>query len=100
GFVLIANVLPVLTGFWLALHFTDSSFADYWDVFLLTMIGSILIVAGALTLNNWYEVDLDKVMERTKNRPTVTGNFTMNTVLTLGIIFSIVGFVLLLFTTI
>lgn len=99
GFVLIANVLPVLTGFWLALHFTNNSFLAYWDVFLLTMIGSVLVVAGALTLNNWYEVDLDKVMERTQHRPTVTGNLSLNTVLALGIGFSAIGFVLLLFTT-
>src|SRR4051794_27462479 len=100
GFVLVANVLPVLTGFWLALHFTNASIFDYWNVFLLTMIGSTLVMAGALTLNNWYEVDLDRVMERTKDRPTVTGHFSMNAVLTMGIAFTILGFILLLFTTI
>lgn len=99
GFVLVANVLPVLTGFWLALHFTNASLFDYWDVFLLTMIGSTLVMAGALTLNNWYEVDLDRVMERTKERPTVTGHFSLNAVLTMGITFTILGFILLLFTT-
>ena len=99
GFVLVANVLPVLTGFWLALHFTNASIFEYWDVFLLTMIGSTLVMAGALTLNNWYEVDLDRVMERTKKRPTVTGHFSLNTVLTIGIAFTILGFILLFFTT-
>jgi heme o synthase len=100
GFVLAANVLPVLTGFWLALHFTNASIFDYWEFFLLTMIGSTLVMAGALTLNNWYEVDLDRVMERTKDRPTVTGHFSMNTVLTMGIAFTLLGFILLLFTTV
>ena len=100
GFVLIANVLPILTGFWLALYFTDSSFVDNWKVFLMTMIGGTFIMAGALTLNNWYEVDLDKVMERTKNRPTVTGHFSMNTVLKIGIFCTVIGFLFILFTTI
>lgn len=100
GLVLIVNVLPVFTGILLALYFTNSSISDHLDVFFLTMIGSTLVIAGALTLNNWYEVDLDKVMERTKKRPTVTGNFSMKTVLTLGIVFTILGFILLLFTTI
>lgn len=100
GLVLVVNVLPVLTGFWLALHFTNSSMLEHWDVLLITMIGSALVIAGALALNNWYEVDLDREMERTKNRPTVTGNFSMNTVLTMGIIFTIAGFALLLFTTV
>jgi heme o synthase len=100
GFVLIANVLPILTGFWLALYYTDSSFVDYWGVFLMTMIGGTFIMAGALALNNWYEVDLDRVMERTKNRPTVTGHFSLNTVFIIGISCTVIGFFLILFTTI
>jgi heme o synthase len=100
GFVLIANVLPILTGFWLALYYTRSSIVEYWDVFLLTMAGGTLIMAGALTLNNWYEVDLDRVMERTKKRPTVTGNFSMNTVLKIGVSCTILGFIIILFTTV
>src|SRR4051812_18748544 len=80
--VLIANVLPVFSGFWLALHFSNHSFSDYWEVFLLTVIGSTMVMAGALVLNNWYDVDIDTIMERTKNRPTVTGNIPLNVVLT------------------
>jgi heme o synthase len=100
GPVLIANVLPVFTGFWLALYFSNSSFIDYWEVFLLTMIGSTLVVGGALVLNNWYDVDIDTVMNRTKKRPTVTGHFSLKAVLILGIVLTILGFTLLLFTTI
>jgi heme o synthase len=98
--VLIANVLPVFTGFWLALHFSDAAFRDHWGVFLLTIAGSTMVMAGALTLNNWYDVDIDTVMERTQNRPTVTGNFSLNLVLTIGIVLSILGFLLLLITTV
>lgn len=100
GIVLIANVLPVFTGFWLAIYFTGDSFIKQWDLFLLTMIGSIFVMAGALIFNNWYEVDLDTKMSRTQKRPTVTGNFSLKTVLWLGITFSLVGFILMLFTTI
>lgn len=100
GIVLIANVLPVLTGFWLAVYFTNTSISANWGLFSLTMFGSLFVMAGALVLNNWYEVDLDREMERTKNRPTVTGNFSLNTVLALGVIFTIIGFGLLFFTTI
>lgn len=98
GPVLIANVLPVFTGFWLALYFTNASFIDYLDVFLLTMIGSTLVMGGALVINNWYDVDIDTVMDRTKNRPTVTGHFSLKFVLALGIILTVLGFVLLMFT--
>lgn len=100
GIVLISNVLPVLTGFWLALHFTNTAFSENWSVFLLTMIGSTLVMAGALVLNNWYDVDIDTVMERTKSRPTVTGHFSLKAVLMIGLVLSAVGHILLLFTTI
>lgn len=100
GLVLVFNVLPVFAGFMLALHFTNASFTDQWELFLITIIGSTLVMAGALVLNNWYDVDIDSVMDRTKKRPTVTGHIPLNIVLTLGIILTIVGFILLLFTTV
>ncbi|MEC1779011.1 heme o synthase [Schinkia azotoformans] len=98
--VLISNVLPVFTGFWLALHFTNSSFMENRGVFLLTIIGSTMVMAGALVLNNWYDVDIDRVMDRTKNRPTVTGNISLPTVFKMGIALTVLGFILLVFTTI
>ncbi|MEH7073773.1 heme o synthase [Neobacillus drentensis] len=100
GPVLIANVLPVFSGFWLALYFSDASFIDNWSLFILTMIGSTLIMAGALALNNWYDVDIDTVMARTKSRPTVTGNISLQIVLTIGISLTGLGFFLLLFTSV
>ncbi|MED1467261.1 heme o synthase [Bacillus salipaludis] len=98
--VLIANVLPVFTGFWLALYFTNESLTNHWGLFLLTMIGSTLVMAGALIINNWYDVDIDSVMDRTKNRPTVTGHFSLKAVLAMGITLTVLGLALLLFTTI
>ncbi|MBT2722376.1 heme o synthase [Bacillus sp. ISL-46] len=98
--VLIANVLPVFAGFWLALHFTNTSFTAHLDLFFLTIFGSTMVMAGALALNNWYDVDIDTVMDRTKGRPTVTGNISLNAVLTIGIALSVLGQILLLFTTV
>lgn len=98
--VLISNVLPVFTGFWLALHFTNASIVNHLDVLLLTMIGSAFVMAGALIINNWYDVDIDRIMARTKNRPTVTGTISLNIVLTMGITLTAIGFICLLFTSI
>ncbi|RSD24845.1 heme o synthase [Mesobacillus subterraneus] len=100
GIVLIANVLPVFTGLWLALYFTNTSFIDKLDVVIYTITGSTFVMAGALALNNWYDADIDVKMARTKNRPTVTGAISLNTVLTVGIILSILGFMILLFTSV
>lgn len=95
--VLLANVLPVLTGFILALDFAEASFSDYWVPFILVIVGSTLVMAGALVLNNWYDADIDAVMERTKSRPTVTGQFSLRTVLAIGSILTILGFGFLIF---
>src|SRR5690625_816209 len=87
GLVLVANALPIVSGFWLALYFTNSSFSTYWEKFTIGFIGGTLVIAGALILNNWYEVDLDRVLYRTKERPTVTGSFSLHMVLALCISF-------------
>ncbi|WP_010677989.1 heme o synthase [Bacillus timonensis] len=97
--VLLANVLPVFSGFWLAIYFTGGSFQEHLGLFLYTMIGSTLVMAGALIINNWYDVDIDTVMDRTKKRPTVTGHFSLEFVLVLGIICTALGFFLLFFTS-
>ncbi|SET29652.1 protoheme IX farnesyltransferase [Oceanobacillus limi] len=95
-----SNLMTTFTGFLLALHFTNSSFLANWDVLLLTMFGSALVIAGGCIFNNWYDVDIDPIMTRTKKRPTVTGNLSMQTVLFLGIASTVTGLILLMFTTI
>ncbi|HEX6595276.1 MAG TPA: heme o synthase [Bacillota bacterium] len=94
-----SNLITVFTGFWLALHFTNSSFMAHWDLFLLTMFGSSFVIMGGSILNNWYDVDIDPVMTRTKIRPTVTGKITLRTAFILGTSFSLIGHILLMFTT-
>ena len=98
GPVFFINVLPVLAGFFLAAFIHNVSISEYVSSFLITLAGSALVIAGALMLNNWYEADLDKLMKRTKNRPSANGQFNRNFVLILGIAASLIGFVLLLFT--
>jgi protoheme IX farnesyltransferase len=97
GVVLIANVLPVFAGYWLAAYFTNTAIAP--NLFFLTIIGSTLVMAGALVLNNWYEADIDAAMARTQIRPTVTGHISLKAALGLGIALSILGFLCLAGTT-
>ncbi|MFD1038745.1 heme o synthase [Virgibacillus byunsanensis] len=94
-----SNLITTFAGFWLALYFTNMSFAANWGVFILTMAGSALVISGGCILNNWYDVDIDPVMKRTKNRPTVTGNISLNMALFLGIATTTAGLILLLLTT-
>ncbi|WP_277678934.1 heme o synthase [Gracilibacillus dipsosauri] len=94
-FVLIANVMPALFGFFIALKYYELSFMEYIGDFVLLTIGSNLLVAGSLALNNWLEADVDRLMERTKDRPTVTGSMSLRSILTIGIVLSIIGEILL-----
>ena len=99
GKVLVANVLPVFTAYWLALYFSGENFMEHIPLFLLTIMGSTIVISGALMLNNWYEADLDRKMDRTRNRPTVTGAFSLKSVLWAGIITSAIGMGMMLLTT-
>lgn len=55
------------------------------------------VAAGAF--NNLYDRDIDSIMERTKSRPTVTGEIKPKQVLWLGIFMSVFGIIALAFTT-
>ncbi|UOQ46495.1 heme o synthase [Halobacillus salinarum] len=94
-----SNLITAFAGFWLALHFTGASFFDKLGTFLLTMAGTALVIAGGCVINNWYDRDIDPIMTRTRQRPTVTGTIPMPVIKYSGIALSIIGFVLLLFTT-
>ncbi|WP_087973052.1 heme o synthase [Oceanobacillus rekensis] len=95
-----SNLIITIAGFLLAVHFTNSSFINHWGTFLLTIFGSALVIAGGCIINNWYDVDIDPKMNRTKNRPTVTGFFSLKMVLILGLTTTAIGLAILMFTTV
>ncbi|ADU30575.1 heme o synthase [Evansella cellulosilytica] len=97
GKVLLSNILPVFTGLWLALYFNNLVITGHLIDIVFTITGSTLLMAGALTINNWYDADIDRLMERTQSRPTVTGSIPLHIVLSTGVTFSIIGFLCLLF---
>lgn len=95
-----SNLITTFTGLWLALHFTGKSFLGNLDLVFYTLIGSSLIIAGSCALNNYIDRDIDPLMERTKNRPTVTGKFTPARVALLSFIFIAGGSLLLMLTSV
>ncbi|MEH7222421.1 heme o synthase [Bacillus sp. JJ1566] len=95
-----SNLITAFTGVWLALFFTGKSFLSELDIVIYTLIGSALVIAGSCAVNNYYDRDIDHVMERTKVRPTVTGKINPNHVLVLGIILILIGTGFLLLTTV
>lgn len=95
-----SNLITTFTGLWLALHFSSKSFFGNLDLVFYTLIGSGLIIAGACALNNYIDRDIDPLMERTKKRPTVTGNVNPTRVAALSFLLIIAGTLFLMMTTI
>lgn len=94
-----SNVMTAFGGFWVALYYNDMHIATHWSALVLTLLGTALVIAGGCVLNNYYDRDIDPVMTRTKKRPTVTGSIPLSVILSLGVGLSILGVVVLLFTT-
>lgn len=66
--VLYGNVLTAVAGFFLAAQGEVA-----WGVFAAMLIGQTLVIASACVMNNYLDQDIDKIMKRTKERPSVTG---------------------------
>ncbi|MFI6940792.1 heme o synthase [Streptomyces sp. NPDC050418] len=56
---------------------------------LVTCLGGYLSAGGANALNMWYDRDIDALMERTSQRPLVTGMVSPNECLAFGIALAI-----------
>ena len=97
------QIINELTKFRLTLSVVFSSFISYFlgsesinfiDLtYLLT--GGILIVSSSNIFNQIIERDLDKLMNRTKNRPLPKNKININTALLLAITTGVLGIVLM-----
>lgn len=86
-----SNLIPMIAGLTLALYTYDLNPLEKWPDIILAIIGTAAVIASAGVFNNLYDRDIDAIMERTKDRPTVTEEIQPKTALTLGILFGIVG---------
>ncbi|SMO88367.1 heme o synthase [Melghirimyces algeriensis] len=86
-----SNLFPMFAGLTLALYTYQMSLLEKLPETIFALVGSILVMGAAGAFNNLYDRDIDAIMERTKNRPTVTGEIQPNAVLWLGIFMSVFG---------
>lgn len=89
--IILGNLLTVAAGFLLA-----SKGVIHFQLFFATLIGLALIMASACVFNNFIDRPLDKKMERTKNRPLVTGVISGRNALLFAIFLGIFGNLILL----
>ncbi|GLB60148.1 heme o synthase [Cytobacillus sp. NCCP-133] len=94
-----SNLIPMFAGLTLSLYTYNYGLLEKLPEIILAFIGSSLVMGAAGAFNNLYDRDIDSIMERTKERPTVTGEIKPSQVLWLGIFMSVFGLIALAFTT-
>lgn len=83
-------LITTLTGYFVGRLVTSD-----WLGCLHVLVGTGLVAAGAAALNEWWERDLDRLMERTASRPLPSGQIEPMVALALGLVSSLGGIVYL-----
>ncbi len=90
--IVYGNALTTLAAFLYA-----SRFHIAWLPFLATMLGISLVIASACVFNNYLDRDIDRLMERTRDRALASGRISVRSALAYGTVLDVLGFVLLFF---
>lgn len=88
--VLYGNVITAAAGFFLA----SGRHIDWW-LFLALLAGTTLVIGSACVINNYFDQDIDSLMERTKKRAIVSGQVQARNALVFGIVLGILGMTIL-----
>lgn len=91
--VMYGNLLTTVAGF----LFASNGDID-WILFLITTLGTSLVISSACVINNYLDQDIDSVMERTKSRPLITGEVSPKGALIFGIALLLIGVAILSLT--
>nr|WP_314263476.1 heme o synthase [uncultured Moellerella sp.] len=89
--IIFGNLISVIGGFLLA----SKGVIDY-PLFIATLLGVSLVVASGCVFNNYIDRDIDRIMERTKNRPLVKGLIDPKVSLVYATVLGLAGIILLL----
>lgn len=98
--IVTSNFMTTFLGVWLAAKFTGFSLTENFMHVLLALLGTTLVIAGGTSLNNYIDRDIDEIMPRTQERPSVDGRIPPNQVLWVGFGLSVIGIALLLLTSV
>tara|TARA_Y100000741_G_scaffold191552_1_gene145831 strand:- start:447 stop:1328 length:882 start_codon:yes stop_codon:yes gene_type:complete len=69
------------------------------NLIIFTLLGGTLLAVSANVLNQIFEIETDRLMERTANRPLVTGEITKNSAYVYSIFLGVSGFLILYIQT-
>ncbi len=90
------SILVIVTcyiGYYLGLRFEGLKMVEYqsWVTFFYLILGTFISSSGSSILNQYIEVEYDKKMNRTKNRPLPTNQINLNLALYIGLLCSFIG---------
>lgn len=86
-----SNLIAAFAGYLLAAGLDQFQFSTL----LWTLLGTALVIAGGCTLNNFYDRDIDSVMDRTKQRSVAQGRVKPIVALWYGIFLTTAGLLVL-----
>jgi len=86
--VLFSSIAGYLLGF-------DEAHPFSWTVLFMLTVGGYCMVGASNAYNQVIEKDLDKLMDRTKNRPVPSGRMSPNMALFVASLLTIIGLILL-----
>lgn len=84
--IILSNLIAAFGGFWLASQWTIE-----WGLMAWMLLGNALVMASSCAFNNLYDRELDKKMERTKNRPLPQGRLETGPVFVFSLALFIAG---------
>lgn len=90
--VLYGNVITGAAGFLMASGYFGRF--DAW-LFVDTIVGMTLVIASACVLNNYFDRDIDAVMERTKNRAIAAGEIAGHSAIIFSAVLWFLGILIL-----
>ncbi|MDD3265689.1 MAG: heme o synthase [Burkholderiales bacterium] len=88
--IIFGNIVTVAGGFFLA----SNNYTD-WLLFATTLLGIALVIASGCVFNNIIDRDIDRLMERTKNRVMVHGLLSKKVAFFYGVVLMLIGSALL-----
>lgn len=92
--IVVGNALAVLGGFLFGSPNGVSGVALFGVV-----LGSLFVIAASCVVNNYLDRDIDRLMQRTAKRPSVTGVIPYQTAMYYAVVLYVLGFGLLLWLT-
>jgi len=88
--------LSLLVTFSAAFGYVLAANTVNWPTFIMLCAGGFLVSAASVTINQILEIEFDKQMKRTQNRPLPTGRVSVNEALVFAVFCMIAGLFLLL----